>query len=157
MKTALILVCSLIIFSISYSQETISAAGGEASGEIGIASFSVGQLVYTASNTPKGKMNQGVQHGLSQFELSNHELTSLSLRAETYPNPTKHGVVLYLEDAELENLNYSLYDIYGKYLESGKITGLTTSINLKSYQSGVYLLKVNEENVELKSFRIIKN
>ena len=51
----------MIVGIYSYGQQSINTAGGDPSGP-GQASFSVGQVVYTALNEPNGaRLIQGVQ------------------------------------------------------------------------------------------------
>jgi len=70
------------------AQETIPASGGEATGTGGTVSYTIGQLVYTNPTTASGSLNQGIQQSIEFVTLSNPELTALTLKAVTYPNPT---------------------------------------------------------------------
>ena len=50
-----------------HAQENTTAAGGEATGSGGTASYSVGQVVYTTVTGTNGSVAQGVQH---PYEIS---------------------------------------------------------------------------------------
>jgi hypothetical protein len=137
------------------SQETILASGGGATGS-GTVSYSVGQLVYTTHSESNGSVTQGVQQSIELFTLSNPELTALTLTAVTYPNPTTDYVVLALTNSKLTDLSYVLYDLLGRAVGKGKVQQEATQIPMQHLEGAAYLLKVNQNNKELKTFKIIK-
>jgi hypothetical protein len=148
-------VCLLFATHSIYSQETIPASGGESTGSGGSSSYSVGQLVYT-TNTGGGSVSQGVQQSVELFTLSNPDLTTVNLTAVTYPNPTTDYIVLAITDATLSDLSYALYDLQGRAVTKGLTTQSNTQIDMQSLATGTYVLKVNQNNQELKTFKIIK-
>ncbi|AUC75683.1 T9SS type A sorting domain-containing protein [Olleya sp. Bg11-27] len=153
-KTTLVaglLLCSQLI----YSQEAILGSGGDAAGAGGSSSYSVGQLVYTTI-TGDGTVAQGVQQSIELFTLSNPELTTVKLSAVTYPNPTSDYVVLAIRDINLSDLSYALYDIQGRTVLKGLVSEETTQITMQDLEVATYILKLNQNNKELKSFKIIK-
>ncbi|GAL63613.1 T9SS type A sorting domain-containing protein [Algibacter lectus] len=111
--------------------------------------------MYT-SNTGSGTITQGVQQSVELFTLSNPELTTVNLTAVTYPNPTSDYVVLAISDANLTDLSYSLYDLQGKEITKGQATQSNMQIEMQHLATGTYVLKVNQNNQELKTFKIIK-
>lgn len=155
MKTTTLVACLLFGTHVMYGQDAIPASGGDATGSGGAFSYSVGQLVYTTA-TGSGTVSQGVQQSIELFTLSNPELTTLSLTAVTYPNPATDVVVLALTDANLTGLSYVLYDLNGRAIAKGVVTQNNTSIGLQRLATGTYILKVNQNNQELKTFKIIK-
>jgi hypothetical protein len=88
--------------------------------------------------------------------LSNPELTTVNLSAVIYPNPTSDYVVLKISDTTLNNLSYHLIDINGKVISNGSIINGDTQINMQQLAIGMYILRVNQNNQELKNFKIIK-
>jgi len=155
MKTTFSLTCALLLTLLVQSQENIPASGGDATGNGGSSSYSVGQLVYT-TNTGSGTVTQGIQQSVELFTLSNTELTTVNLTALTYPNPTSDYVVLAISDANLANLSYVLYDIQGRAVAQGQSIPSNTQIDMQSLTTGTYVLKVNQNSQELKTFKIIK-
>ena len=139
-----------------FCQQTISTAGGNGTSGKGTVSFTIGQLVYNSYSNENGSLFEGVQQNLELFTLTNLELTSLSLKAVTYPNPASDYVILALKNAQLTGLTYLLYDLLGKQVASGKVTQENTQITMKRFSIGTYLLKVVQNNKELKVFKIIK-
>jgi hypothetical protein len=154
-KTTLV-ACLLCATQLIYAQQTIPASGGEATGSGGTSSYSVGQLVYSTNTGSNGSIAQGVQQSIELFTLSNPELTALTLTAVTYPNPTSDYIVLALKNSNLTGLSYELYDLQGRIVSKGIIQQENTAIAMQKLVTGVYVLKVNQNNQALKSFKIIK-
>jgi len=157
-KTILI-VLFLFAFGIRYiqAQEAVSTSGGDATGTGGSVSYSVGQIVYTTNTGTNGSVVQGVQQ---PFEISVvnaiEEAKSISLNCLAFPNPTTDLLTLKIENYQIENLSYQLYDINGKLLFNKKISSYETSIPMESVPSANYFLKVTDNNKEIKTFKIIK-
>ena len=113
-------------------------------------------ISITTNIGTNGSVSQGVQQSLEIFVLSNKDFKELNLNAFTYPNPTKDKITLELSNLELTNLTFTMFDIKGRTLLKGVIKEKNTSIIMKDYSAGVYLLKVHQQNKELKTFKIIK-
>jgi hypothetical protein len=156
MKKIKLVACLLLGTQLIYAQETIPASGGNATGSGGSSSYSVGQLVYTTNTDTGGTVSQGVQQSFELLTLSNPELTTVNVTAITYPNPTSDYVVLKITENALDNLSYNLIDINGKTISNGSVTNGDTQINMQQLEMGMYILKVNQNNQELKTFKIIK-
>ncbi len=140
------------------AQESVNATGGNASGSGGSASYSVGQVVYTTNTGTNGSVAQGVQQ---PFEISVvtglEEAKGINLTVSAYPNPVTDNLTLTVDNFELSTLNFQLYDIYGKLLESKKVESNQTSIVMSNLVPATYFLKVISNNKEVKTFKIIKN
>ena len=139
------------------AQETIPVSGGEATGAGGEVSYTIGQLVYTNPTTAAGSLNQGIQQSIEFVTLSNPELTAVTLNAVTYPNPTRDFIILTLKDANLTGLSYVMVDLLGRLVNKGTVATFETKIEMKSLPIGVYILRVQQNNKALKTFKIIKN
>tara|TARA_R110000850_G_scaffold105211_1_gene216120 strand:- start:819 stop:1289 length:471 start_codon:yes stop_codon:yes gene_type:complete len=155
MKKMTLVAGLLLAAQLMYSQQSIPATGGDATGSGGSSSYTVGQLVYTTS-TGGGSVIQGVQQSIELFTLSNPELTTVNLSVVIYPNPTSDYVMLKISDTALYNLSYHLVDINGKAISDGSLTNGDTQINMQQLAVGMYILKVSQNNQELKTFKIIK-
>lgn len=138
------------------AQQATTATGGNASGSGGTVAYSVGQIVYTTNTGTNGSVAQGVQQ---PYEISivlgidNH---SINLELTAYPNPTANFLTLNVGNAELSTLNFQLYDISGKLIESRKIISSSETIAMENLPTATYFLKVNNNNNEVKTFKIIK-
>ena len=139
------------------AQQATTATGSDASGSGGTVAYSVGQIVYTTNTGTNGSVAQGVQQ---PYEISivlgidNH---TINLELTAYPNPTTNFLTLNVGNAELSTLNFQLYDILGKLIESRKIISSSETIVTENLPSATYFLKVNNDNNEVKTFKIIKN
>ncbi len=160
MKKIKLMVVLLLTFGLSilYSQQTITTSGGNASGNGGSVSYSVGQLVFKTNSSSQGSVAQGVQQPFEISVLAGLvEANGINLILSAYPNPTTDFILLKIENYKIENLTYQLKDINGKLLLNQKINSNETSILMEALSSGCYFLKVNQNKTELKSFKIIKN
>ena len=156
MKKFKLIILFLFSLQLSYAQETVPSTGGNASGAGGSFSFTVGQVFYTSNTSSAGAVSQGVQQVFEIQTLSNTGLSTAQLTAVTYPNPTTDDVVLKIIDTGLENLQYTLFDLNGKTIDSKKIRTSSTQITMKNYSIGLYLLKLTKKNQPIKTFKIIK-
>ena len=140
------------------AQTSVNATGGNASGSGGSASYSVGQVVYTTHTGTSGSVAEGVQQ---PYEISVvtglEEAQSINLSVTAYPNPTTDYLTLRIDEFEISNLSFQLYDMNGKLLQNAKITGNQTSIAMGNLVPANYFVKVIQGNKEVKTFKIIKN
>jgi len=102
-------------------------------------------------------LQQGIQQSIEFVTLSNPELTAVTLKAVTYPNPTTDFIILALTDTDLRGVSYEMVDFLGRFVNKGTVTTFETKIGIKSLPIGVYILRVQQNNQALKTFKIIKN
>lgn len=155
-KKNIFLVSVLWVAQLAHAQKAFTVLAGEASGSGGSISYNVGQVFYTTNTGPTGSLSPGLQQPFEFQTLSNPELTTVKLTAVTYPNPTSNYVILKISDSALENLSYKFFDVTGKVISHGTITNEDTQIGMQQLAIGIYILKVNRHDQELKSFKIIK-
>ncbi|TVQ12793.1 MAG: T9SS C-terminal target domain-containing protein [Bacteroidetes bacterium] len=152
------------IFSLSTlsAQESVNATGGNASGSGGTASYSVGQVAYQTHTGTNGSVAEGVQQ---PYEISVvtgiEEAKSINLSVTAYPNPTSDYLTLNIDEFDISNVSYQLYDMQGKLLQSEKITDNQTSIFMKDLAPAIYFVRVIVKtqglaSQEVKTFKIIK-
>jgi len=160
-KRKLLTAVMLTIFGIAtnlQAQEALPATGGEASGSGGSVSYTVGQIVYT---TNVGTNGNSVAQGIQQpYEISVvtsiPEAKDIVLNVTAYPNPTTDYLTVKVENYETANLQYQIFDINGKLLQTVKATGVETNINIQDYPAANYFVKVIDNKKEIKVFKIIK-
>jgi hypothetical protein len=139
------------------AQEAITTTGGNASSSEGSISYSVGQIVYKTNSGSTGSVAQGVQQPYEISILLGIEDNSINLKLTAYPNPTSNFLTLNASNSKLSTLNFELYDISGKLIESRKIISTSETIAMENLPNATYFLKVNNNNNEIKIFKIIKN
>jgi hypothetical protein len=159
-RTKLLLIVFLLtcLGTVTVAQSTIPASGGNASGTGGSVSYTVGQTTYKSITGTNGSVSQGVQQ---PYEISVvtavEDAIDINLVCSVYPNPTADFLTLKVADYESSQLTYLLYGINGNLIETKKILGFETSINMQNQSRGTYFLKISSENKDIKTFKIIKN
>ena len=140
------------------AQSTIPASGGNASATGGTVSYTVGQTFYSTNSGTNGKVHPGVQQ---PYEISVvtgiEDASGISLEMLIYPNPAKDFINLIIENFEIDNLSYQLYDINGSILKKDKVVDNETSISMQDLKPSTYFIKVIQGNKDIKTFKIIKN
>jgi len=140
-----------------HAQESVNAAGGNASGSGGSAAYSIGQVVCQFSAGTNGSEAQGVQQ---PYEISVvttiKETTGIKLTLFAWPNPTAGPLTLCIIEPEFSELSYQLSDLNGKILLNEKIKSSRTTIIMNNRVPATYFLKVVRGNQEVKTFKIIK-
>ncbi len=154
-------VATVLAFSLSLStlsaQESVNATGSNASGSGGSVNYSVGQVVYTSNTGTNGSVAQGVQQPYEISVITGiKEAKSTNLSVSAYPNPTTDYLTLSIEEFDISDLSYQLYDVNGKLLQSEKITGNQTNIAMTNLVPATYFIKVVKHNKQVKMFKIIK-
>lgn len=141
------------------AQEVIPASGGEASGNGGSVSYTVGQIAYTFHSGNDGSVSQGVQQPYEIYtEVETAIPKGIELFCTLYPNPVNDRLIIKTEaNPHRQALRFQLYDMHGKTLQNGKIKGSITYVHMTGISSGIYLLKVIDGNTEVITFKIIKN
>jgi hypothetical protein len=139
-------------------QDVIPVAGTNASGSNGSISITVGQLVDEIHTGTNGSLAQGVQEAYVISTVTALKKTvGISLQCSLYPNPARDFLILKIANKPELKFNAVLIDMAGRQLQQVKIDGEETSINMSAFVRGSYLLKVIQENKEIKVFKIIKN
>ncbi|NOQ27021.1 MAG: T9SS type A sorting domain-containing protein [Bacteroidales bacterium] len=146
----------------AYAQETITTAGGEASGSGGTASYTVGQLVFNTYGSVDGLVTQGVQQPFEIYTVTGIDELDISLNMSVYPNPTTNYLILRINDIEYKDILLhkcilSLYNINGELIKTQKITSSETNIDMSYIAIGSYFLSITMDSKGIKTFKIIKN
>ena len=140
------------------AQQSISTAGGSASGSGGSVNYSIGQVFNNTISGSNGSIATGVQQ---PFEISVvtgiEEAEDITLQYAVFPNPAFDYLKLFVENSANKKLIYRLYDFHGKLLQTIKPIENLTYINVVKLLPGIYLLRIFDNDIEIKAFKIIKN
>ena len=157
LKLTIFIIGFVFIISNSFSQKTISTSGGNATGTGGSASYTIGQPFYKSNSSSSASASQGVQQ---PYEISIingiDSIISNNIIFKIYPNPTTNNVILNIGNYQINNTNIDIFNISGKLIKKIKITKRITVIPLGILPAGVYITKVFNNNVLLKSYKIVK-
>jgi len=139
------------------AQQTVPASGGKASGSGGTVSYSVGQVFYSIFTGETGSASEGVQQ---PYEISVvtgiPEAEGIDLVVSAFPNPVTDHLILRVEHYDPENLSFQLFDVNGRMVQTGQVVGPETIIDMTGQTRAVYLLRVLDNEKEIKTFRILK-
>jgi hypothetical protein len=156
-RPILLLATRLLWAGLAQAQESANSSGGDATGSGGTAAYSIGQVVYTTNTGSSGSLAQGVQHAYEIFTVGIKE-TELSIALTVFPNPTTENLTLQISDYSNQKLTYKLFNVQGKQLSNGHITAKQTEINTSSLPAATYFIYVvNQENIKVQTYKIIKN
>jgi hypothetical protein len=137
------------------AQSNTMSTGGECIGAGGSASYSVGQIDYTAIDVAAGSAYLGVQQPYELFSLSTLDENS-DFTLVLGPNPTIDELTLLASSTLPLNSYYVLFDEAGKTLMTQPILTESSTIKLDSYTSGNYFLHVISNEKNINTFKIIK-
>ncbi|MFM9943919.1 MAG: T9SS type A sorting domain-containing protein [Bacteroidia bacterium] len=154
-KSALFIVLIWGIDMANAQQNTLST-GGNATGNGGTVSYSIGQIDYSTNTGSTGMATQGVQQPYEIFTVGGVENLSIRLSISVYPNPSADFLFLNFENTDFKNSCFELTDISGKIITSQPIANSQTLIDMKNLAAATYFLKIKNAQSELKIFKIIK-
>lgn len=157
MKIKKLLIASLLLGVFhAYSQESTLTSGGNATGTNGNVSYSVGQVVYTTNTGTNGSLAQGLQQPFEIQTVLGTDNFNINLQLAVHPNPTTNWLQLEIKNIDFSELSYQLFDLNGRLILNEKITSETSSIQMEQLPEAIFLLKVLDNNKEVKTFKIIK-
>lgn len=139
--------------------ETIIAAGGDATGSSGTATYSIGQIFYTYNGLSSiYNVAQGIQHEEFDKAPIKPEIVKPLLEISIFPNPTSDFVNLNMKGVELANgqQSYQLYDIQGRLLKQGIIDQNEIQVSLNNLRRSIYILRIYDNKEVVKTFKILK-
>lgn len=141
----------------TFAQENTLTSGAETTGDGGSVSYSIGQVRYETFNGSNESLIEGIQQPYEISTLTSIEGTNgVELLVTAYPNPTVDYLTLNVENMNLTSLSYQLYDINGKIVFDGTIKGTDSNIIMSNLPPSTYFLKVQNENNNIKTFKINK-
>jgi hypothetical protein len=157
MKHKFSLLSALLASSLAIqAQDAQVSAGDEGSGAGGTSSYSIGIAVYTSYKSDSGWVNQGVQQAYDEVLSSSVDPITSGIDFTVYPNPTLSIVHLQTENAANGNYSYGVMDASGKMVLTDKVQSAVTPISLHELSSGMYFIKVWNNEQEVQSFKIMK-
>jgi hypothetical protein len=153
-KLKLVMLSLILSVGVSKAQEATVSTGRDASGAGGSFSYSIGQVSYTEINGTSGSLLQGVQQPFEVLVLGTNDQVEMEVQLNVYPNPTNSFLILSSDKNEF--LELELINIKGKSIYNSKFQ-VNRKIDMEAYPTGMYFLRVKENNQIIKSFKIIKN
>ncbi len=146
----------LLIIAVTdlHAQQVIPAAGGNATGTGGKASYSIGQIVYPTNKGKNGSVGQGVQQPYEISVVSGiDDAKGNTIRCSVYPNPAGEYLILKIEDEVFSRYTSFLYDIDGKLILVNNIKGSVTRIDMSNMVKASYFLRIVKTQPAQSSFK----
>ncbi|MDQ0592364.1 hypothetical protein QFZ37_000733 [Chryseobacterium ginsenosidimutans] len=146
----------LIPVGLLKAQSAVMTTGANATGSNGSVSYSVGQTAYLVKGS-----NREISEGVQQvYEITTLATSETSASAEEsillYPNPFKDYIYLDFTTNSFKGSEYQLFDVAGKLIKKDKITESKSELNFSSLPSAMYIIRINQEGKNIKTFKIIK-
>ena len=146
-----LLLSSCCLGAYAQPHDLVSASGATFQNSSGILSYSIGEpitMTYTSSSVI---LSQGFHQAVIQSGVP--VLNTPVVQMMVYPNPVKDLLTLQVEHPE--GFVYSLYDLRGRMLGTGKVLDERMEIDFTAFSPAIYILKVTN-NEEARLFQIVK-
>ncbi|KIC61717.1 T9SS type A sorting domain-containing protein [Chryseobacterium taiwanense] len=146
----------LVPFFLLKAQSAVLATGADATGGNGSVSYSVGQIDYLIKGSNR-EISEGVQQVYEITTLSiNETVTSTENDILLYPNPFKDYLYLDFTANNFKGSEYQIFDAQGKLIKTDKIIQSKSEFNFSFLPSAMYIIRINRNGENLKTFKIIK-
>jgi hypothetical protein len=147
----LLIMCSRML----NAQQVVATAGNLFSNENGSISYTIGEGVASTFSNGDKTLTQGFhQTGLSVIVVD--EPLETDFLIEVFPNPATETVTIKTDKENVSGLQYFLFDQRGKLLIQKNLESSETTIPVEQFPEGFYIIKIQGNMKELKSFKIIK-
>ncbi|MGC4130469.1 MAG: T9SS type A sorting domain-containing protein [Bergeyella sp.] len=138
------------------AQQAISASGGNATGSGGSSSYTVGQMAYNSYSSSAGSVNQGVQQPYEIFTLATDDVSAEKKEILLYPNPVQDLLYVDFGKEAAGNSSYQLFDAQGKLVKQGNLNQKKNELDMRTLPQSIYIIKIVEDDKNVKTFKIIK-
>ena len=153
---------SLIALSFSLglqAQFRTVSAGGDVSNNSGSVSYTLGLIDYLSVDNNSGRISQGIQiPSLFTSDVNNLDGADqilLNKKLIVFPNPATDYI--FIKSAGFtQQLKYQLYNLMGSILDQGLILQDETRLPIYPYAVGSYFLSIQNNDGEIKRFKVIK-
>ena len=152
----LVIIFTVFTSIVSNAQSAFVSSGGNTNATGGLVSFSIGQLVYTATNNQNGSVLSGNQQPFEITILNVEKIEKQKINLLVYPNPTVDFLTLEIKEDNFKEMSLQLIDANGKMLIINNILERLNKIEMQNFPASYYILKVSSKTKVLKTFKIIK-
>jgi len=150
----ILLLITILLYIQAFSQELYSSAGDYYENSGILLSFSIGEPAIETYQSSNIILTQGFnQTGLSVTGIEN-----INKKAEEiflYPNPVSAQLFVQI-NTENQNYQYNIRTINGNLIKKGNASGNKFEVAFSGLNEAVYILEILNNNILVKSCRIIK-
>jgi hypothetical protein len=151
----LILLSGLLLTEIGRAQEVLSTAGTSFIRPEYVVTFTLGEMVIETFADTAVILTQGFNQGYLTA-VAIQEKPGLGFSLNCFPNPATELLNLEVKGAFPTNLSYSLFDVSGRLLTRGMVVDNINTISVHALAPASYYLIISQENIALKTFKIVK-
>jgi len=139
-----------------HAQEVVTTAGSYGETTSGSLSCTVGEPVIETITDGTNTLTQGFhQSKLTVTAIKGLKVSGIEL--SVYPNPTNSFLSIEVKTDKQRDLLLSLFDLNGRLILQKKMAGNKQTIKMQNYKPGTYILKVTEDNKEIRTYQIVKH
>lgn len=80
----------------------------------------------------------------------------IKLNIKIYPNPIKDIININIEDYNLDNLNYEIYNQYGQLMQTNRLYSRNNYINCTECETGIFYIAIIKNNKSIIISKLIK-
>jgi hypothetical protein len=145
-------VCCLGIMG--QSHQVFSTSGASFKQSSGYLTHTIGEVMTATLISP----GQILTQGFLQTKLKSGGTPAESFPAfqmSVYPNPVNDLLMIKVE--MMQGLQYTLHDVTGVLIEQRLITEEETEIDFRSLSPAIYILRVFDNNQQVRIFQIVKH
>lgn len=149
-----ILPLALALPTFSMAQAVVSGGGGYHTNATSAISYTIGEPVIATVAAASTSLTQGFQQPWADITTAVEEPLPDAPSINVYPNPVRHTLHIAL-DATVIDHRYALHDAAGRLVTEGRISNTITDLDMETYASGSYVLRVlGSDNSTVRSFKI---
>lgn len=157
MKKICILISVLAVCFSMYAQNAVTSSGGEAVGNAGSVSYSIGQPFVSYNEGTSGQTNEGVHQPYEIYDVTESpDVISDLISLSAFPNPTSDYLTLRIDGDLIEGFTGSMYDVSGREIMRRQITSTETTFDVSHLPPATYFLRVTNGKDEVKTFKVVK-
>ena len=152
------LIASTFFFGVvALAQSNTVSSGGNVSNAAGSVSYSIGQIDYTSQTGMSGDINQGIQQPYEIYAINSIDELGQEISLTVGPNPTTDKLILTVGQLKNTELFYTVFDNNGKEIIGTSKLVNSVELDLSSFPVGMYQLVVRNNEMSIRTFKIIKN
>ncbi len=137
----------------AHAQQVVASGGSDHQNSTTAIAYTIGEAVIATATAGDHTLTQGF-HQPWALVTAVDENTHATANILVYPNPVRH--TLHIATDELRDLErFTLHDAAGRLVTDGRLNGTLTELDMGSFASGMYVLRVMDRSVNtLRSFQI---
>lgn len=157
MKRISIYCISISLFSVVIlrAQSAVLATGTDVAAGSGSITYSIGQTAYLSKGAGS-QILEGVQQPYEIITLATQEILSGEKDILLYPNPFRDYLYLDFTTNDYKGSEYQLFDAQGKLVKKGMVLQPKSELNFSTLPSAMYIIRINQNGENIKTFKVIK-